>query len=84
MQIYRAKDVAEKGFLRLKRSLDLGRLRVHSEDRMLNNVVIKKQQDFRYLNPSGLRFCGRVNICEAWVITLTQRETGDVVTALPR
>jgi transposase len=40
MQIYRAKDVVEKGFLRLKRSLDLGRLRVHSENRMLNKVFV--------------------------------------------
>jgi transposase len=40
IQIYRAKDVVEKGFLRLKRSLDLGRLRVHSEDRMLNKVFV--------------------------------------------
>ncbi|MDR2522304.1 MAG: transposase [Synergistaceae bacterium] len=40
MQIYRAKDVVEKGFLRLKRDLDLGRLRVHSDDRMLNKVFV--------------------------------------------
>jgi transposase len=40
MQIYRAKDVVEKGFWRLKRNLDLGRLRVHSEHRMLNKVFV--------------------------------------------
>jgi transposase len=40
MQIYRAKDIVEKGFLRLKKSLDLGRLRVHSEERMLNKVFV--------------------------------------------
>ncbi len=31
MSIYRDKDVVEKGFLRLKNSIDLGRLRVHSD-----------------------------------------------------
>jgi hypothetical protein len=40
MRIYRAKDVVEKGFLRLKRSLDLGRLRVHSQENMQNKVFI--------------------------------------------
>ena len=40
MRIYRAKDVVEKGFLRLKRNLDLDRLRVHSQDRMLNKVFV--------------------------------------------
>jgi transposase len=40
MQIYQAKDIVEKGFLRLKKSLDLGRLRVHSEGRMLNKVFV--------------------------------------------
>lgn len=38
--IYRQKDVVEKGFLRLKADLDLGRLRVHSDDRMQNKVFI--------------------------------------------
>ena len=38
--IYRAKDVVEKGFLRLKCDLDLGRLRVHSQDRMQNKVFV--------------------------------------------
>ena len=38
--IYRAKDVVEKGFLRLKCDLDLGRLRVHSQDRMQNKIFI--------------------------------------------
>jgi transposase len=30
LRIYRAKDVIEKGFLKLKNNLDLNRLRVHS------------------------------------------------------
>ena len=38
--IYREKDVVEKGFLRLKNSLDLGRLRVHREDSMQNKVFV--------------------------------------------
>lgn len=38
--IYRAKDVVEKGFLRLKNSLDIGRLRVHRADSMQNKVFI--------------------------------------------
>jgi transposase len=40
IRIYRAKDVVEKGFLRLKCDLDLGRLRVHSQERMQNKVFI--------------------------------------------
>ena len=32
MSIYRDKDVVEKGFLRMKNSIDLGRLRVHSDN----------------------------------------------------
>jgi transposase len=40
IRIYRAKDVVEKGFLRLKKSLDLGRLRIHSQDRMRNKVFV--------------------------------------------
>lgn len=40
MRIYRAKDVVEKGFLRLKRSLDVGRLRVHSQERMINKLFV--------------------------------------------
>jgi len=36
--IYRDKDVVEKGFLRLKCSLDLGRLRMHSQESMQNKV----------------------------------------------
>ena len=40
IQIYREKDVVEKGFMRLKNSLDLGRLRVHSETSMQNKVFI--------------------------------------------
>jgi transposase len=40
MRIYRAKDVVEKGFLMLKRSLDIGRLRVHSQERMQNKLFV--------------------------------------------
>jgi hypothetical protein len=40
LRIYRAKDVVEKGFERLKCDLDIGRLRVHSQDRMQNKVFI--------------------------------------------
>jgi transposase len=40
IRIYRAKDVVEKGFLKLKRSLDLGRLRVHSQENMQNKIFI--------------------------------------------
>lgn len=38
--IYRDKDVVEKGFLRLKNSLDLCRLRVHHECSMQNKVFV--------------------------------------------
>ena len=40
IKIYREKDIVEKGFQRLKNSLDLGRLRVHSETSMQNKVFI--------------------------------------------
>jgi transposase len=40
LSIYRQKDVVEKGFLRLKNSLDLGRLRVHRDDSMHNKIFI--------------------------------------------
>lgn len=40
IRIYRAKDIVEKGFLKLKTSLDLGRLRVHNQERMQNKVFI--------------------------------------------
>lgn len=40
LSIYRAKDVVEKGFLHIKNSLDLGRLRVHSDTCMQNKVFI--------------------------------------------
>ena len=40
ISIYREKDVVEKGFLRLKNNLDLGRLRVHSTDSMQNKVFV--------------------------------------------
>jgi transposase len=40
LEIYRAKDVVEKGFMRLKNSIDLGRLRVHSQNRMQGKVFI--------------------------------------------
>jgi transposase len=40
IKIYREKDIVEKGFSRLKNSLDLGRVRVHSEASMQNKVFI--------------------------------------------
>jgi transposase len=40
IKIYREKDIVEKGFMRLKNSLDLGRIRVHSERSMQNKVFI--------------------------------------------
>ena len=40
VKIYREKDIVEKGFTRLKNSLDLGRLRVHSENSMQNKVFV--------------------------------------------
>jgi len=40
LSIYRQKDVVEKGFLRLKANLDLGRLNVHRDDSMQNKVFI--------------------------------------------
>ncbi len=40
IRIYRDKDVVEKGFLRLKNSLGLGRLRVHSQQAMESKVFV--------------------------------------------
>jgi transposase len=40
IDLYRAKDVVEKGFLRLKNSIDLGRLRIHSNESMQNKAFI--------------------------------------------
>ena len=40
IKIYREKDIVEKGFLRLKNNLDLGRIRVRSETSMQNKVFI--------------------------------------------
>ncbi len=40
LAIYRHKDVVEKGFLRLKVNLNLGRLRVHRDDTMQNKVFV--------------------------------------------
>jgi transposase len=40
IEIYRAKDVVEKGFLRMKNCLDLARLRVHSDAAMENKVFV--------------------------------------------
>lgn len=40
LSIYRSKDVVEKGFLRLKQSINLGRLRVHSQESMQNKVFL--------------------------------------------
>jgi transposase len=38
--IYHQKDVVEKGFLRLKKNLDLGRLRVHRDNSMQNKTFV--------------------------------------------
>jgi hypothetical protein len=40
IRIYRDKDVVEKGFLRLKHSLGLDRLRVHSQEAMESKVFV--------------------------------------------
>jgi transposase len=40
LMVYRAKDVVEKGFLRMKNCLDLGRLRVHSDHRMQSKLFV--------------------------------------------
>jgi len=40
IRIYRAKDVVEKGFMRLKGSLDLARLRVHSDLAVQSKVFV--------------------------------------------
>jgi transposase len=40
LHIYRAKDVVEKGFLRMKSCLDLARLRVHSDESMQNKFLL--------------------------------------------
>jgi len=40
IRIYRAKDIVEKGFMRLKNSLDLGRLRVHGGQAMQTKIFI--------------------------------------------
>jgi transposase len=40
LSIYRAKDVVEKGFMRLKNSIDLGRLRIHSQNSLQNKVFV--------------------------------------------
>ena len=40
IKIYRAKDVVEKGFYRLKDSLELERLRVHSDEAMQNKIFV--------------------------------------------
>ena len=40
IRVYRDKDVIEKGFLRLKHSLGLNRLRVHSQEAMESKVFI--------------------------------------------
>ena len=40
ISIYRSKDVVEKGFMKLKNCLDLGRLRVHSDLRMQNKIFV--------------------------------------------
>jgi len=40
IEIYRRKDLVEKGFMRMKNCLDLGRLRIHSDKRMQNKLFV--------------------------------------------
>jgi hypothetical protein len=40
LECYRAKDVVEKGFLKLKNAIDLRRIRVHSQESMQNKVFV--------------------------------------------
>jgi transposase len=40
LAIYRAKDVVEKGFLRMKKELDLRRLRIHSDTAMQSKIFL--------------------------------------------
>ncbi len=40
MRVYRDKDVVEKSFLHLKNSIDLGRLRMHSDNAMHRKLFI--------------------------------------------
>jgi transposase len=40
LKIYRVKDVVEKGFLRLKKQLDLHRLRIHNDTAMRSKIFI--------------------------------------------
>jgi transposase len=40
LECYRAKDVVEKGFMKLKNAIDLRRIRVHSQESMQNKVFV--------------------------------------------
>jgi len=40
LECYRAKDVVEKGFFRLKNAVDMRRIRVHSQESMQNKIFI--------------------------------------------
>lgn len=40
LSVYREKDVVEKGFMRLKNNIDLGRLRVHSNNGMQGKLFV--------------------------------------------
>lgn len=40
LAVYRDKDIVEKGFLKLKNNLELGRLRVHKEESMQNKIFV--------------------------------------------
>jgi hypothetical protein len=40
LECYRAKDVVEKGFMKLKNAIDLNRIRVHSQESMQNKMFI--------------------------------------------
>ena len=47
--IYRAKDVVEKSFLKYKNNLGLGRLRVHGDERMQNKRILLRDVDQCYV-----------------------------------
>lgn len=80
MSIYRDKDVVEKGFLRMKNSIDLGRLRVHSDNAAqgklfvgfvaavlmssINKVMVDKNLYQKYTMKELLRVLAKLRIQE--------------------
>jgi transposase len=80
MGIYRDKDVVEKGFLRMKNSIDLGRLRVHSDNAAqgklfvgfiasvlmsgINKVMVEKDLYRKYTMKELLRVLAKLRIQE--------------------